>query len=44
MVYPVSVGGGLKLFDDNREAKKFELKHSHAVDNGVIILEYQAVH
>ncbi len=40
MVYPVSVGGGLRIFDDNRELKKFGLKHSHAFDNGVFVLEY----
>ncbi|MBN9385472.1 MAG: dihydrofolate reductase family protein [Chitinophagaceae bacterium] len=41
MVYPLSIGGGLRLFDDNRELKKFTLKHSRTVDNGVLILEYQ---
>ena len=40
LVFPVSIGGGLRLFDDNRELKKFGLKHSHAMDNGVLILEY----
>ena len=43
MVFPLSIGGGLRLFDDNRELKKFGLKHSRAVDNGVLILEYQPV-
>jgi dihydrofolate reductase len=43
MVYPLSVGGGLRLFDDNRELKKFGLKHSRAIDNGVLILEYQPI-
>ena len=42
-VYPVSIGGGLRLFDDNRELKKFGLRHSRAMDNGVLILEYQPV-
>jgi dihydrofolate reductase len=41
MVFPLSIGGGLRLFDDNRELKKFRLKHSRAIDNGVLILEYQ---
>jgi dihydrofolate reductase len=41
MVYPLSVGGGLRLFDDNREAKKFTLKHSRVVEHGILILEYQ---
>jgi len=43
MVYPLAVGGGLRIFDDNRELKKFGLKHSRAIDNGVLILEYQPV-
>lgn len=44
MVYPLSIGGGLKLFDENLELKKFRLKHSRVTDNGVLILEYQPVH
>ncbi|MES2005341.1 MAG: dihydrofolate reductase family protein [Bacteroidota bacterium] len=40
MVFPVSIGGGLRLFDDNLELKKFGLKHARAIDNGVLILEY----
>jgi dihydrofolate reductase len=43
LLYPVSIGGGLKIFDDNRELNKFQLKHSRAFDNGVILLEYQPV-
>jgi len=43
MVYPLSIGGGLRLFDDGRELKKFGLKHSHVADNGVLILEYLPV-
>lgn len=43
LLYPVSVGGGLRLFDDNREFKKFGLKHSQAFDNGVFLLEYLPV-
>ena len=43
MVHPISIGGGLRLFDDNRELKKFGLKSSRAVDNGVLILEYQPI-
>ena len=40
IVYPLSIGGGLRIFDDNRELKKFELKYSRAVDNGALILEF----
>lgn len=43
IVYPLSIGGGLRLFDDNRELKKFGLKYSRAVDNGALILEYQPI-
>ena len=43
MVYPLSIGGGLRIFDDSRELKKFGLKHSRAIDNGVLILEFQPV-
>jgi len=43
MVFPLSIGGGLRLFDDNRELKKFGLKHSRAIDNGALILEYQPI-
>ncbi len=39
-LYPVSIGGGLRLFDDNLELKKFGLKHSQSLDNGVVLLEY----
>jgi dihydrofolate reductase len=41
MVYPVIVGGGLKLFGDNLELKNFKLKNSNTLDNGVLILEFQ---
>ena len=40
MVHPVVVGGGLRLFDDNLELKKFYLKHSSVLASGVLILEY----
>lgn len=40
MLHPVSVGGGLSIFDDNRGLKNFQLKHSQALDNGVLLLEY----
>ncbi len=43
MVFPLSIGGGLRIFDDNRELKKFGLKHSRVLDNGVLILEYQPI-
>jgi dihydrofolate reductase len=43
MIIPLTIGGGLRLFDDNLELKKFRLKHSQVIDNGVLILEYQPI-
>ncbi|HEV3414956.1 MAG TPA: dihydrofolate reductase family protein [Puia sp.] len=43
MVYPVSIGGGLRIFDDNRELKKFRLKNSRATDEGILLLEFQPI-
>jgi dihydrofolate reductase len=43
MVFPLSIGGGVRLFDDNLELKKFGLKQSRALDNGVLILEYSPI-
>lgn len=43
MVHPLSIGGGLRLFDDEREKKSFKLTQSRAVDNGILILEYQPI-
>lgn len=40
MVFPVSVGGGIRIFDDNRTLQTFELKHSRVFDNGTLLLEY----
>ncbi len=40
MICPVSIGGGLKLFDDNLELKKFKLKHSQVTETGALIVEY----
>lgn len=40
MVYPVVLGGGLKLFDDNLELKKLELKRSEVFEEGIVMLEY----
>jgi len=40
ILYPVSVGGGLSLFDEGREMKKFTLKSSKPLEGGMVILEY----
>lgn len=43
MVFPLLIGGGLRLFDNSRELKKFELKYSQTMANGVLILEYRPI-
>jgi dihydrofolate reductase len=43
LIFPVVVGGGLKLFDDNLELNKFRLKDTRAMENGVLIVEYQVI-
>ncbi|MET0244858.1 MAG: dihydrofolate reductase family protein [Flavitalea sp.] len=43
LLYPVIVGGGLKLFDDNFEMKKFNLTNSQTFTGGVILLEYSTI-
>ena len=43
LLYPVVIGGGIKIFDDNRELKKFGLKHSRTFESGVLLLEYQPI-
>ncbi|MBL0186379.1 MAG: dihydrofolate reductase family protein [Candidatus Obscuribacter sp.] len=44
MVYPLSIGGGLRLFDDSREMKQFKLKQARSIDGGILILEYLSSH
>jgi dihydrofolate reductase len=41
IMYPVTIGGGLRLFDEGRELKKLELKNSRVIEGGILILEYQ---
>lgn len=43
MLFPVSIGGGLRLFDDDLKLKKFKLKHSQVFESGVVVLEYQTI-
>ena len=43
MVFPVVVGGGLRLFDDNLALRNFTLLRSQATEKGVLMLEYQPV-
>jgi len=43
MVFPVVVGGGLRLFDDNLALRNFTLMRSQATEKGVLMLEYQPV-
>lgn len=41
MVFPLSIGGGLRLFDEGRELKKFTLAHSQITEEGILMLEYK---
>jgi dihydrofolate reductase len=43
ILYPVSIGGGLRVFDEGREMKRFSLKSSRALEGGMVILEYLPV-
>jgi dihydrofolate reductase len=43
LLYPVSIGGGLRIFEEDRALKKFELTGSRSFDNGAILLEYRPV-
>lgn len=40
MLFPIAIGGGLRIFNDKRGLNKFKLKNSRAFDNGVLMLEY----
>ena len=40
ILYPVSIGGGLRLFDEGGEMKKFTLKSAKSLEGGMVILEY----
>ncbi len=40
MLFPISIGGGMRLFGDDREKAGFRLKSARTLDNGVLILEY----
>ena len=40
ILYPVSVGGGLRLFDEGRAMKRLTLKSAKPLDGGMIIVEY----
>ncbi|WP_276482570.1 dihydrofolate reductase family protein [Paraflavitalea pollutisoli] len=42
MLYPVAIGGGIRIFGDQRTLNEFELKHSRVFDNGTLLLEYTA--
>jgi dihydrofolate reductase len=41
MVFPVVLGTGKKLFGDTEDSKRFELKRSDAVGDGVLLLVYE---
>src|SRR5947209_785887 len=41
MVFPVSIGGGLRLFGDDRHKQRFEPLESHAFVSGVVVHRYR---
>ena len=41
MMFPLTIGGGLRLFDDNRQLQQFMLKRSITMSNGVLLAEYE---
>jgi len=40
LLYPVAIGGGLRIFGEDRELRSFQLKRAHPFQNGVVLLEY----
>lgn len=43
IIYPVSLGGGLRIFDESLTLHQFELKDARVVEQGIIIAEYTAL-
>jgi dihydrofolate reductase len=41
LMYPLTRGGGLRLFTDDAEASEFSLANSEAYDHGVVYLNYR---
>ncbi len=41
MVFPVTVGGGKRLFPESRERKVFNLTDSRSFDTGVAVYTYE---
>jgi dihydrofolate reductase len=41
MVFPVAIGGGLRVFAESRKRKPFELTGTRAFDSGVVVLTYE---
>ncbi len=44
MVFPVAIGGGLRLFPDDREKLDFELAELVRYDSGVVLQIYRPAH
>lgn len=41
MVFPVAIGGGLRVFPESRQKKPFELTGTRAFDSGVVVNTYE---
>lgn len=40
LLYPLAIGGGQRIFDEQRQVNRFQLKQSHVFTNGIVLLEY----
>jgi dihydrofolate reductase len=41
MVFPVAIGGGVRVFPDSRQKKAFKLADTRAFDSGVVVNVYE---
>ena len=41
MVFPVAIGGGLRVFPESRQRKPFKLTETKTFDSGVIVNAYE---
>lgn len=40
MIYPVTIGGGQRLFAENLQMKKFNLRAARSLEGGILLVEY----
>ncbi len=44
MIYPITLGGGKRLFADGTIPMAFKVTESHVTPNGVIVVNYERAH